>query len=115
VLTPTVSYPFSPLLVILNTFGPTTLVALAALLLGIWNVAPLGVASDTTSSPNRAITPAPEALKKGQGRVATLATVRAALGTSQYVCGAAAWQRGQCGVAEGAPDGLEGVRAAVYA
>ena len=38
VLTPTVSYPFSHLLAILNTFGPGTLVALAALLLGIWNV-----------------------------------------------------------------------------
>jgi len=77
VLTPTVTYPLSPLLVILNAFGPTTLIALATSLLGIWNVAPL----DATSSaprPDRGILP------KGQARVATLAAVRAALGISQY-------------------------------
>jgi phosphatidylinositol glycan class O len=87
VLTPTVSYPFSPLLVILNTFGPAMLVALAALLLGIWNVAPLATASDATSSPSRGITPAPEPPSKSQGGVATLAAVRAALGTSLYFGG----------------------------
>ncbi|KAI0354459.1 hypothetical protein OH77DRAFT_1504820 [Trametes cingulata] len=41
VLTPTLTYPFSPLLVILNTFGPHFLIALAAPLLALWNVAPL--------------------------------------------------------------------------
>ena len=87
VLTPTVSYTLSPLLVILNTFGPGTLVALAALLLGIWNVAPLTVASDPTSPAGRGTTQGPEERSKSQGRVATLAAVRAALGTSQYFGG----------------------------
>ncbi|KAI0739549.1 hypothetical protein C8Q80DRAFT_1261195 [Daedaleopsis nitida] len=41
VLTSTLTYPFSPLLVVLNTFGPHFLVALAAPLLAMWNVAPL--------------------------------------------------------------------------
>ncbi|OBZ73368.1 GPI ethanolamine phosphate transferase 3, partial [Grifola frondosa] len=40
-LTPTLTYPFSPLLVILNTFGPQFLLALAVPLLALWNVAPL--------------------------------------------------------------------------
>jgi phosphatidylinositol glycan class O len=85
VLTPKVSYPLSPLLVILNSFGPTTLVVLAASLLGIWNVAPLATVSDTTSSPDRrGISPAPEAPPKSQAQVAMLAAVRAALGMSQY-------------------------------
>jgi hypothetical protein len=39
--TPTVTYPLSPLLVILNTFCTITLIALATSLFGIWNVAPL--------------------------------------------------------------------------
>ena len=45
VLTPTVSYPLSLLLVILNTFGPATVTfdTLATSLLGIWSVAPLAV------------------------------------------------------------------------
>ena len=75
VLTPTVTYPLSPLLVILNTFGPTTLIALATSLLGIWNVAPL----DTTSysSPH-------DATPISQARIAVLAAIRAALGISQY-------------------------------
>ncbi|KAI0272081.1 hypothetical protein BGY98DRAFT_1002678 [Russula aff. rugulosa BPL654] len=85
VLTPTVTYPLSPLLVILNSFGPTTLIALATSLLGIWNVAPL----DTTTAPS----PPPRGTrsessdappKQSQARVATLAAVRAALGISQY-------------------------------
>ncbi|KAH8990586.1 hypothetical protein EDB92DRAFT_1816763 [Lactarius akahatsu] len=79
VLTSTVSYPLSPLLVILNTFGPTALLALAAPLIGIWNVAPLA----PTSAPDGG---------EGQGQVAmtsqapqaALAAVRAALGTSLY-------------------------------
>ena len=40
-LTPTLTYPFSPVLVALNTLGPTALAALAAPLLALWNVAPL--------------------------------------------------------------------------
>ncbi|KAI8977783.1 hypothetical protein BD414DRAFT_466676 [Trametes punicea] len=41
VLTPTLTYPFSPLLVVLNTFGPHFLIALASPLLALYNVAPL--------------------------------------------------------------------------
>jgi phosphatidylinositol glycan class O len=98
VLTPTVTYPLSPLLVILNTFGPTTLIALATSLLGIWNVAPLRVdttsSSSSSSSPHRGgiqsdaadsdAAPPTATTTKSQARVATLAAVRAALGISQY-------------------------------
>ncbi|KAI0773128.1 hypothetical protein BD413DRAFT_539380 [Trametes elegans] len=41
VLTPTLTYPISPLLVVLNTLGPHFLIALATPLLALWNVAPL--------------------------------------------------------------------------
>ncbi|CDO76821.1 hypothetical protein BN946_scf185033.g18 [Trametes cinnabarina] len=41
VLTPTLTYPLSPLLVTFNTLGPHFLIALAAPLLTLWNVAPL--------------------------------------------------------------------------
>ncbi|GBE83895.1 GPI ethanolamine phosphate transferase 3 [Sparassis crispa] len=41
VLTPTLTYPLSPLLVILNTFGPQFLLALSVPLVALWNVAPL--------------------------------------------------------------------------
>ena len=74
VLTANVSYPFSPILVILNTFGPTALLALAAPLLGIWNVAPL-------AEPEHAQRPA---VVTSQARTAVLAAVRAALGISLY-------------------------------
>jgi phosphatidylinositol glycan class O len=84
VLTPTVTYPLSPLLVILNTFGPTTLIALATPLLGIWNVVPLGTTTPSPS-PHRGTESAPDATTpKSQARVAVLAAVRAALGMSQY-------------------------------
>jgi GPI ethanolamine phosphate transferase 3 subunit O len=74
--------PLSPLLVILNTFCPTVLIALATSLLCIWNVAPL----DTTSFPHRGIQSAPLAdpPPKSQAHVAMLAAVRAAFGISQY-------------------------------
>ena len=78
VLTPTLSYPFSPLLVILNTFGPTALIALAAPLLGIWNVAPL---STPFAEPQHA---QGTVVVASQARIAVLAAVRAALGTSLY-------------------------------
>ena len=95
VITPTLSYPLSPLFVILNTFGPTTLLALAVPLLGIWNVSPLAVAaSDGPPSPGQGPTSSPGATQapplasasapKSQARVAALAAMRAALGTSQY-------------------------------
>ncbi|KAI0804684.1 hypothetical protein BC629DRAFT_1590921 [Irpex lacteus] len=41
VLTPTLTYPLSPLLVILNTFGPQFLFGMTAPLVALWNVAPL--------------------------------------------------------------------------
>ncbi|KAI0338745.1 hypothetical protein BDW22DRAFT_671444 [Trametopsis cervina] len=41
VLTPSLSYPTSPLLVILNTFGPQFLLGLTAPLIALWNLAPL--------------------------------------------------------------------------
>ena len=41
VLTPKLSYPISPLLVILNTFGPQFLFGMAAPLIALWNLAPL--------------------------------------------------------------------------
>lgn len=40
-LTSTVTYPFSPLTVVANSFGPLFLMALAAPLLALWNRAPL--------------------------------------------------------------------------
>ncbi|CCL98860.1 uncharacterized protein FIBRA_00867 [Fibroporia radiculosa] len=41
VLTSSLTYPFSPALVVLNAFGPQFLMAFAAPLLALWNVAPL--------------------------------------------------------------------------
>jgi len=80
VLTSTVSYPLSPLLVILNTFGPTALLALAAPLLGIWNVAPL---TSAPAAPD-AGEPQGQVVMTSQARLAVLAALRAALGTSLY-------------------------------
>ena len=40
-LTPTVTYPFSPLTVVLNSLGPIFLMALGAPLLALWNRTPL--------------------------------------------------------------------------
>ena len=88
VLTPTVSYPLSPLFVIINTLGPTTLIALAVPLLGTWNVAPLAVVPDTSSPPGPGRRPASsqetQQQATSQARVAVLSAVRAALGLSQY-------------------------------
>jgi GPI ethanolamine phosphate transferase 3 subunit O len=89
VLTPTLSYPLSPLFMTLNTLGPTTLIALAVPLLGTWNVAPLAVVPDTSSSPGPGRRPASsqetqQQATTSQARVAVLAAVRAALGLSQY-------------------------------
>ena len=64
VLTPTLTYPLSPLLVILNTFGPHFLISLAAPLLALWNVTPL---------------PQPATDVKARGDA-----VRASLGTMLY-------------------------------
>lgn len=37
---PTLTYPFAPLLVVLNTFGPIAIAALAAPLFALWNIDP---------------------------------------------------------------------------
>jgi phosphatidylinositol glycan class O len=108
VLTPTVSYPFSPLLVILNTFGPTALIALAAPLLGIWNVAPLATPAESQHAQGSVVV-------TSQARIAVLAAVRASAWHLAVLWHAAAWQCAKRRVAPQAPDGVEGVRAAVYA
>ncbi|KAI9442126.1 hypothetical protein H4582DRAFT_2126711 [Lactarius indigo] len=82
VLTSTVSYPLSPLLVIINTFGPTALLALAAPLIGIWNVAPL--ASAPVPDGGEPQNGQGQAVMTSQAPQAMLAAVRAALGTSLY-------------------------------
>lgn len=46
-LTPTVTYPFSPITVILNSVGPIYLMALGAPLLALWNRAPLPTTLDS--------------------------------------------------------------------
>jgi phosphatidylinositol glycan class O len=88
VLTPKLSYALSPLLMILNTFGPTALIALAVPLLGIWNIAPLAVMPDASPSSGPGRRPAsaqePRPPATSQARVAVLAAVRAALGMSLY-------------------------------
>ena len=49
-LSSTVVYPFSPLTVILNTFGPIILFGLASPLLVLWNVPPLPLPSSSKSA-----------------------------------------------------------------
>ena len=49
-LSSTVVYPFSPLTVILNTFGPIILFGLASPLLALWNVPPLPLPSSSKSA-----------------------------------------------------------------
>ena len=94
VLTPTASYTLAPILVVLNTFGPTVLVALAAPLLGLWNVAPLA-SSPSSPPPPPPAPPVPASSASdgdaeettpppSQARTATLGATRAALGITQY-------------------------------
>lgn len=63
-LTPTVTYPVSPLTVLINAFGPHFLFALASPLLASWNISPLPYPSATD-------------IVRGQ-------SIRAALGVSLY-------------------------------
>lgn len=72
ILSSTVTYPSSPLLVLLNTFGPIFLLALSAPLLALWNVSPL-----ITSTPG---SPSPLSAAGTVG----LNAVRAGLGTMCY-------------------------------
>ena len=64
-LTSTLRYPISPALVILNTFGPQFLLALASPLLATWNVSP--TTSKTTTSPGSGIIVNRNALKAALG------------------------------------------------
>ena len=68
-LTSTLRYPISPALVILNTFGPQFLLALASPLLAAWNVSP--TTSKATTSP-------------GSGLVVKRNALKAALGMMMY-------------------------------
>ncbi|KAK7693011.1 hypothetical protein QCA50_002576 [Cerrena zonata] len=61
-LTSTLTYPFSPILVIINTFGPVFVFALAAPLIAFWNAPPLSYHSSNIQN----------------------ATLRAGLGISLY-------------------------------
>ncbi|KAI0315940.1 hypothetical protein OF83DRAFT_1129538 [Amylostereum chailletii] len=72
VLTPTVSYPFSPLVVILNTFGPVFLFALAVPLVALWKVAPLNVVGQASPMPT------------SSAAVVSRGTIRASLGAMVY-------------------------------
>ncbi|KAI0065074.1 hypothetical protein BV25DRAFT_1989330 [Artomyces pyxidatus] len=72
VLTPTLTYPFSPALVVINHFGPVFLFALAAPLLALWNVAPLKL---TSSGVPGASSPIPAVI---------LGAVRASIGIMLY-------------------------------
>jgi len=64
-LTPTLQYPISPVLVILNTFGPQFLLALASPLLAMWNVSP--TTSKATVGPESGIVIKRNALKAALG------------------------------------------------
>ena len=117
VFTSKVSYLLSPLFVVLNTFGPTALIALAAPLVGIWNVALLAVMPNTSLSSSsgaggggRPTASAQESQPPtSQTRVAVLTAVGAALGCRCISV------RAQRGVAAPPSHGLEGVRTSVYA
>lgn len=64
-LTSTLRYPISPALVILNTFGPQFLLALATPLLATWNVSP--TTSKTTTSAESGIVVKRNSLKAALG------------------------------------------------
>lgn len=64
-LTSTLRHPISPALVILNTFGPQFLLALASPLLATWNVSP--TTSKATTSPESGIVVKRNALKAALG------------------------------------------------
>ena len=54
-LTSTLRYPISPTLVILNTFGPQFLLALASPLLATWNIAPATSKATTAPEPSTVV------------------------------------------------------------
>ena len=83
VLSASVTYPWSPALVLLNTLGPVVLCALAVPLVALWNVAPLPV----VSAP---VDPKAEEANDGRGKVEGPGAqvhrnaVRASLGVMVY-------------------------------
>ena len=84
-LTSTLRYPISPALVILNTFGPQFLLALASPLLAAWNVSP--TTSKATTSPGSGLVVKRNALKAALGMMMYFETLLIGSATS------AAWLR----------------------
>jgi GPI ethanolamine phosphate transferase 3 subunit O len=72
------SYPLSPILVVLNTLGPTVLIASAAPLLAIWNRAPQQQQQQVQDQDR-------EEERRSAGAAALLDSTRACLGISQYL------------------------------
>ena len=92
VLMSKVSYPLSPLFVILNTLRSMALTALAVPPIGIRNVVPLAAMPDTSSPPGQGKGRRPASAQGSQPPtsqvpVAVLAAVRATLEMSLYVGG----------------------------
>lgn len=71
-LTSNVTYPFSPLTVVLNSFGPLFLVGLAAPLLALWNRAPLLVPPPSASSTTTGTQGTPDTQVKRESTLAAL-------------------------------------------
>jgi len=85
-LTPTLSYPISPILVVLNTFGPQLIFAAAVPLLVVWNVAPISTASAPPSeSPNKPMSAGHSDVPRvSVSSWALVSSLRASLGMSLY-------------------------------
>ncbi|KIO22559.1 hypothetical protein M407DRAFT_79125 [Tulasnella calospora MUT 4182] len=75
---PTLTYPFAPLLVILNTFGPIAITALAAPLFALWNIDP--------PKPNAPTSPdgPTESASRSPSNLVLSRTLKLTLGTSLY-------------------------------
>ena len=84
-LTSTLRYPVSPALVILNTFGPQFLLALASPLLATWNISP--TTSKAATGPESSIVIKRNALKAALGMMMYFETLLIGSATS------AAWLR----------------------
>ncbi|CAA7266705.1 unnamed protein product [Cyclocybe aegerita] len=88
-LTPTVSYPFSVITVVLNSIGPVFLCGLAVPLAGLWNRAPLPTVTNTQPSESpqddttNGFTPTAKTESTPDAQIASESTV-AALGVMIY-------------------------------
>ena len=85
-LTPTLSYPISPMLVVLNTFGPQLIFAAAVPLLAVWNVAPISTARAhlSESSNNASPTGQSDSPPVSVSSRVLVSSLRASLGISLY-------------------------------